>query len=252
VSFGGRHGALFFFRSVRTRPALPTLRPAPCTVTSGPRQLLSEHANTWTWQGSARLDGHRFQVCITDLTDPDIAYLEALHRGRGRAERRICDAKDTGLTNLPSASFAINHAWLQLGLIASDLLAWPGSSPSTATSPAPNPNGSATACSTPPACSSAPDAGPGYASLTTGPGQTSSPPGSTGSTTWRCGSDPPARGPPAAATMHYQPDNHSMPQPWPPAPLGQHDHRPAAHTRHARLNDHDPDRYRTGCRACVR
>ena len=70
------------------------------------------------------VDGHRFQVCITDLADPDIAYLEALYRGRGRAERRICDAKDTGLANLPSASFAINHAWLQLSLIACDLLAW--------------------------------------------------------------------------------------------------------------------------------
>jgi hypothetical protein len=70
------------------------------------------------------LDGHRFQVCITDLADPDIAYLEALYRGRGRAERRICDAKDTGLAHLPSASFAINNAWLQLSLIASDLLAW--------------------------------------------------------------------------------------------------------------------------------
>ena len=69
-------------------------------------------------------DGHRFQVFITDLDDPDIAYLEALHRGRGRAEKRICDAKDTGLANLPSANFAINHAWLHLVLIAQDLIAW--------------------------------------------------------------------------------------------------------------------------------
>jgi len=69
-------------------------------------------------------DGHRFQVFITDLADPDIGYLEALHRGRGRAEKRICDAKDTGLANLPSANFAINHAWLQLVLIAQDLIAW--------------------------------------------------------------------------------------------------------------------------------
>ena len=45
-------------------------------------------------------DGHRFQVFITDQTDPDIAYLEALQRGRGRAEKLICNAKDTGLTNL--------------------------------------------------------------------------------------------------------------------------------------------------------
>jgi Transposase DDE domain group 1 len=70
------------------------------------------------------IDGHRFQVFITDLTDSDIAYLEALHRGRGRAEKRICDAKDTGLANLPSANFAINAAWTQLVLVAQDLLAW--------------------------------------------------------------------------------------------------------------------------------
>jgi hypothetical protein len=70
------------------------------------------------------VDGHRFQVFVTDLTDPDIAYLEALHRGRGRAEKRICDAKDTGLANLPSASFAINTAWLALVLTAQDLMAW--------------------------------------------------------------------------------------------------------------------------------
>ena len=70
------------------------------------------------------IDGHRFQVFITDLDDPDITYLEALHRGRGRCEKRICDAKDTGLSNLPSASFQINQAWVTLVLIAQDLLAW--------------------------------------------------------------------------------------------------------------------------------
>ena len=61
---------------------------------------------------------------ITDQTDPDIAYLEALQRGRGRAEKLICDLKDTGLTNLPSAGMAINTAWLTTALIAHDLLAW--------------------------------------------------------------------------------------------------------------------------------
>jgi hypothetical protein len=70
------------------------------------------------------IDGHRYQVFVTDLPDADIAYLEALYRGRGRAERQICDTKATGLTNLPSHSFAINHAWLQLVLCAHDLLAW--------------------------------------------------------------------------------------------------------------------------------
>ena len=70
------------------------------------------------------IDGHRFQVFITDQTDPDIAYLEALQRGRGRAEKLICNAKDTGLANLPSADFAINAAWLISALTAHDLLAW--------------------------------------------------------------------------------------------------------------------------------
>lgn len=70
------------------------------------------------------IDGHRYQVCLTDLADDDIAYLEALYRGRGRCEQRICDAKDTGLANLPSASFAINQAWLTTVLMAQDLLAW--------------------------------------------------------------------------------------------------------------------------------
>ena len=70
------------------------------------------------------IDGHRFQVFVTDQTATDIAYLEALQRGRGRAEKLICNLKDTGLTNLPSAEFAINHAWLTVALIAHDLLAW--------------------------------------------------------------------------------------------------------------------------------
>jgi Transposase DDE domain group 1 len=70
------------------------------------------------------IDGHRYQVFITDLPEADPAYLDALYRGRGRMECRIRDAKDTGLTNLPSHGFAINTAWLTLVLIAADLLAW--------------------------------------------------------------------------------------------------------------------------------
>lgn len=70
------------------------------------------------------VDGHRYLVCITDLADPDIAYLEALYRGRGRAERNIADAKDTGLANLPSESAGINAAWMQVALIAQMLLSW--------------------------------------------------------------------------------------------------------------------------------
>jgi hypothetical protein len=70
------------------------------------------------------VEGHRYQVFVTDLPEPDIRFGEALYRGRGRCECRIRDAKDTGLAHLPSASFAINSAWLVTVLIASDLLAW--------------------------------------------------------------------------------------------------------------------------------
>jgi hypothetical protein len=70
------------------------------------------------------VDGHRFQAFVTDLADADLAYLEALYRGRGRVERRIGDAKATGLAKLPSHSFAINQAWLALVLVAQDLLVW--------------------------------------------------------------------------------------------------------------------------------
>ncbi len=70
------------------------------------------------------VDGYRYLVFITDHQEDDVCFLDALYRGRGRCERRICDTKDTGLTNLPSANFAINAAWLALVLIAGDLLVW--------------------------------------------------------------------------------------------------------------------------------
>ena len=73
--------------------------------------------------------GRRLQVLLTDVADnpadgTDVAYIEALHRGRGRAERQISDHKNTGLAKLPSQSFAINCAWLQVSMAAHDLLAW--------------------------------------------------------------------------------------------------------------------------------
>jgi len=63
-------------------------------------------------------------VCLTNLDSPDIAFLEALYRGRGRCEQAIRDLKATGLTHLPSAGFAFNQAWLTAVLLAGDLLAW--------------------------------------------------------------------------------------------------------------------------------
>lgn len=70
------------------------------------------------------LDGHRFQVFLTDQTDPDIAFLEARQRGRARAEQSIAGAKDFGLQNLPFSDFDANSVWLQLVLLCQDLVAW--------------------------------------------------------------------------------------------------------------------------------
>jgi hypothetical protein len=69
-------------------------------------------------------DGHRFQAILTDQTDTDIAYLEARHRGHARVEDRIKAGKDTGMEKLPFRDIAMNEVWLELSLIAQDLLAW--------------------------------------------------------------------------------------------------------------------------------
>jgi hypothetical protein len=69
-------------------------------------------------------DGYRYQTFICDANDPDIAYLEARHRGHARVEERIKDAKDCGLNKFPCYRFAHNQAWLAVVLIACDLLAW--------------------------------------------------------------------------------------------------------------------------------
>jgi DDE family transposase len=67
-------------------------------------------------------DGHRFQAILTDQPDPDIAALERRHRARARVEDRIRAAKDCGLSNLPFRDFDANAVWLELVLIAQDLL----------------------------------------------------------------------------------------------------------------------------------
>ena len=68
-------------------------------------------------------DGHRFQVVLTNQ-EGDPVVLEARHRARARIEDAIRAAKDTGLTNLPFRDFAANAAWLELVLVAQDLVSW--------------------------------------------------------------------------------------------------------------------------------
>ena len=70
------------------------------------------------------LDGHRFQVFVTDQPDGDLACLKLRHRQRARVEDRIRAAKATGLRNLPFDSWRRNQIWLELVLAAQDLLCW--------------------------------------------------------------------------------------------------------------------------------
>lgn len=68
-------------------------------------------------------DGHRFLATLTDLPG-DAAWLECLHRARANTEDRIRAAKQTGIENLPFRDFDHNAVWLELSLIAQDLIAW--------------------------------------------------------------------------------------------------------------------------------
>ena len=69
-------------------------------------------------------DGYRFQAILTDQTDPDIAVLERRHRQRARVEDRIRDDKDTGLAKLPFKQFALNEVWIEIVMLAHDLIVW--------------------------------------------------------------------------------------------------------------------------------
>ncbi len=69
-------------------------------------------------------EGHRHTAFITDQGAKDIAALELRHRQRARAEDEIRCGKETGMRNMPFAAFEHNQVWLELSLIAQDLLSW--------------------------------------------------------------------------------------------------------------------------------
>ena len=72
------------------------------------------------------IDGHRFQVLLTDTPSRgnDIAILELRHRQHARVEDRIRNAKDRGLRNLPCQDLHTNRGWVELALTATDLTTW--------------------------------------------------------------------------------------------------------------------------------
>ena len=69
-------------------------------------------------------DGHRFQAILTDQPDESLAQLERRHRQRAHVEDRIRDDKDTGLAKFPFKAFALNQVWLEIVLLAHDLIVW--------------------------------------------------------------------------------------------------------------------------------
>jgi Transposase DDE domain group 1 len=103
---------------------------------------LTEHLDLSAWPAGSRLicrrerphpgaqfqifdeHGYRHTCFLTDQDGQDIAALELRHRGRARVEDTIRQGKDTGMRNLPHHAFAHNQAWLELSLIAQDLLVW--------------------------------------------------------------------------------------------------------------------------------
>ena len=68
-------------------------------------------------------EGHRFQCLITDQRGEDLAALEARHRAHAGVEDSIRCARECGLSNLPFRDFEPNAVWLELVLMAQDLLA---------------------------------------------------------------------------------------------------------------------------------
>lgn len=69
-------------------------------------------------------DGHRYQTFLTDQEGNDLAALEVTHRLHARVEDRIAEGRELGLARLPFCAFDANETWLELILLAQDLLAW--------------------------------------------------------------------------------------------------------------------------------
>lgn len=74
------------------------------------------------------VDGMRITAFLTDtppgVVPGQLAGLELRHRQHARVEDRIRQAKATGLRNLPCRGWAENNAWLEVVLMATDLIAW--------------------------------------------------------------------------------------------------------------------------------
>jgi hypothetical protein len=70
------------------------------------------------------VDGMRITAFATNTVRGQLPDLVLRHRRRARCEDRIRVAKDTGLTNLPLASFNANRIWCAVVALATEVTAW--------------------------------------------------------------------------------------------------------------------------------
>ncbi len=70
------------------------------------------------------VDGLRVTAFATNTARGQLPDLELRHRRRARAEDRIRNAKDTGLTNLPLHDFTQNQIWCAIVCLAAEITAW--------------------------------------------------------------------------------------------------------------------------------
>ena len=70
------------------------------------------------------VDGMRITAFATNSRTGQLPDLELRHRRRARCEDRIRIAKDTGLRNLPLASFNANRIWCAIVALAAEITAW--------------------------------------------------------------------------------------------------------------------------------
>ena len=114
----------------------------PATRKNGEVCEITDMVDLSAWPGGSRLivrrerphpgaqlsftdhDGYRFQAILTDQPDDEIAVLECRHRQHAHVEDRICDDKDTGLAKFPFKDFALNEVWLEIVMLAHDLIVW--------------------------------------------------------------------------------------------------------------------------------
>jgi Transposase DDE domain group 1 len=156
-------------------------------------------------------DGYRFQAILTDQSDKNIAVLERRHRQRARVEDRIRYDKDTVIAKFPFKEFALNEVWLQIVMLAHDLIVWTQALLLTGELTKVEPKRLRYRLFHVAAASRSTDGALSSASNTTGPGATSSSPPSTSSKR----SQPPPADHGRSARTTKQPSDHGRDHPCP-------------------------------------